>query len=105
MMWARTRGEGTHKGCPYGWMMWAHTRGEGTHKGCPYGWMMWARRAARLIFLWLRRIIVVDLVIHSSQVLGFVGWTGGAGQGFGGFGLRQVSKEMEAAAARIGGGL
>ena len=57
-------GEGTHEGCPYGWIMWAHTRGgraptrgaptvglcgrthgggEGTHEGCPYGWIMWAR--------------------------------------------------------------
>ena len=35
-------GEGTHKGCPYGWIMWARTRGEGTHKGCPYGWI-WGR--------------------------------------------------------------
>ena len=33
-----TWGEGTHKGCPYGWFTWART-----HKGCPYGWFMWAR--------------------------------------------------------------
>ena len=50
-------GEGTHKGCPYGWIRGAHEgegthkgcpyemdddmiyTGEGTHKGCPYGWM------------------------------------------------------------------
>ena len=37
---ARARGEGTHKGCPYGWILRAHTRGEGTHKGCPYGWIL-----------------------------------------------------------------
>ena len=55
-----TRGEGTHKGCPYG-LMRAHGGGhpqgvplpvglnvgalhgeKGTHKGCPYGWIMWA---------------------------------------------------------------
>ena len=44
-------GEGTHEGCPYGWIICAHggghprgghirldylrARGEGTHKGCP----------------------------------------------------------------------
>ena len=52
-------GEGTHEGCPYGWMAWArgggHPRGvaptvgwrgragEGTHEGCPYGWIICAR--------------------------------------------------------------
>ena len=40
---AHTGGEGTHEGCPYGWIIWARTRGEGTHKGCPYGWIIWAR--------------------------------------------------------------
>ena len=35
-------GEGTHKGCPYGWIICARG-GEGTHKGCPYGWIMRAR--------------------------------------------------------------
>ena len=30
-------GEGTHKGCPYGWITTALTEGTGTHKGCPYG--------------------------------------------------------------------
>ena len=45
---APTRGEGTHKGCPYGPNDMATsvgfcictrgpTRGEGTHEGCPYG--------------------------------------------------------------------
>ena len=33
-----TRGEGTHEGCPYGWITGAHG-GEGTHEGCPYGWI------------------------------------------------------------------
>ena len=33
------RGEGTHKGCPYGWIGGGPRRGEGTHKGCPYGWI------------------------------------------------------------------
>ena len=52
-------GEGTYKGCPYGWIMrrphggraptrgaptvdneGAHTGGEGTHKGGAYGWIM-----------------------------------------------------------------
>ena len=32
-------GEGTHKGCPYGWIIDMIYTGEGTHKGCPYGWM------------------------------------------------------------------
>ena len=117
------RGEGTHKGCPYGWIWGAHEGGRAPTRGAPtvgYGvpakggghpqgvplrlddvgalagegrpqggrlpdsgslrWVCpnlmqlpWARRAARLIFLWLRQIIVVDLEIHSSQVLGFVG--------------------------------
>ena len=31
-------GEGTHEGCPYGWITGAHG-GEGTHEGCPYGWI------------------------------------------------------------------
>ena len=33
---AHTKGEGTHKGCPYGWILRARTRGEGAHTGCPY---------------------------------------------------------------------
>ena len=37
------RGEGTHKGGPYGMDEGCPRGGEGTHKGCPYGWMMWAR--------------------------------------------------------------
>ena len=38
-----TRGEGTHKVCPYGW---THGRApeEGTHKVCPYGWTMAAHQ-------------------------------------------------------------
>ena len=80
-------GEGTHEGCPYGWITGAHTGGghpqgvplrldyvgphtgegraptrgaptvglcgpahgggEGTHEGCPYGWIMWARTRGR----------------------------------------------------------
>ena len=34
-------GEGTHKGCPYGWIICA--RGEGTHEGWPCGWIIRAR--------------------------------------------------------------
>ena len=33
----RSAGEGVHA---YGWIFWARApRGEGTHKGCPYGWI------------------------------------------------------------------
>ena len=34
-----TRGEGTHKGCPYVMDDDMIYTGEGAHKGCPYGWI------------------------------------------------------------------
>ena len=34
-------GEGTHKGCPYGWMTWA--RGGGHPQGVPLRLVTWAR--------------------------------------------------------------
>ena len=39
--WRGRAGEGTHEGCPYGWIICA--RGEGTHEGWPCGWIIRAR--------------------------------------------------------------
>ena len=74
-------GEGTHEGCPYGWIICAHggghprgghirlddvgARGEGTHEGGTYGWVTWARARGRA----------------PTRGAHTVGWRGRAGEG------------------------
>ena len=141
------RGEGTHKGCPYGWIWGAReggraptrgapTVGYGVHakgggrpqgaplrldegcprggraptRGAPTGWMMGCTRGGRAPTRgaptgWMMGCTRGGEGTHKGRPYGWMMWARTRGEGFGGFSLRRVPKEMEAAAAKIGDGL